>query len=50
MEMLFRSSRGVLRVASKTLRTAIRMAADRGQSFLDESTMQAALDELGAGT
>jgi type II secretory pathway predicted ATPase ExeA len=50
MEMLFRSSRGVLRVASKTLRTAIRMAAERGQSFLDEATVQAALDELGAGT
>jgi type II secretory pathway predicted ATPase ExeA len=49
MEMLFRSSRGVLRVASKTLRTAIRLAADRGQSFLDEPVVQAALDELGAG-
>lgn len=47
MEMLFRSSRGVLRVASKTLRTAIRLAADRGQAFLDEPTVQAALDELG---
>lgn len=49
MEMLFRSSRGVLRVASKTLRTAIRMAADRGQTFLDEAIVQAALDELGVG-
>jgi type II secretory pathway predicted ATPase ExeA len=49
MEMLFRSSRGVLRVASKTLRTALRMAADRGQSFLDEPVVQAALDELGVG-
>jgi type II secretory pathway predicted ATPase ExeA len=50
MEMLFRSSRGVLRVASKTLRTALRLAAERGQSFLDEATVQAAVDELGAGT
>ena len=49
MEMLFRSSRGVLRVASKTLRTAIRMAGDRGQTFLDEAVVQAALDELGVG-
>jgi Holliday junction resolvasome RuvABC ATP-dependent DNA helicase subunit len=50
MEMLFRGSRGVLRVASKALRTGIRMAADRGQSFLDEPVIQAALDELGVGT
>jgi len=50
MEMLFRSSRGILRVASKTLRTAIRIAADRGQSFLDEPVLQAALDDLGVGT
>jgi type II secretory pathway predicted ATPase ExeA len=50
MEMLFRGSRGVLRVASKTLRTAMRLAAERGQGFLDEATVQAALDELGAGT
>lgn len=49
MEMLFRASRGVLRTAAKTLRTAIRLAADRGQSFLDEPVVQAALDELGAG-
>jgi MSHA biogenesis protein MshM len=47
MEMLFRGSRGVLRTASKALRTAIRMAADREQSFLDEPVIQAALDELG---
>jgi type II secretory pathway predicted ATPase ExeA len=50
MEMLFRGSRGVLRVAAKALRTGIRMAADRGQSFLDEPVIQAALDELGVGT
>ena len=50
MEMLFRGSRGILRIASKSLRTGIRMAADRGQSFLDEAIIQAALDELGVGT
>jgi len=33
MEMLFRSARGVLRVDSKTLRTAIRTAADRASSL-----------------
>src|SRR5262249_55877834 len=48
LEMLFRLSRGVLRVASKTFRTAIRLAAERGQRFLDEATVQAAVDELGA--
>lgn len=50
MEMLYRASRGVLRAASKMLRTAIRLAADRGQSFLDEATIESALDELGAGS
>jgi MSHA biogenesis protein MshM len=50
MEMLFRGSRGILRLASRSLRTAIHMAADRGQSFLDESIIQAALDELGVAT
>ncbi len=50
MEMLFRSSRGVLRVTSKTLRTAMRLAAERGQSFLDEAIVQAAVDEFRAGT
>jgi MSHA biogenesis protein MshM len=50
MEMLFRGSRGVLRVAAKALRTGIRMAADRDQRFLDEPVIQAALDELGVGT
>jgi type II secretory pathway predicted ATPase ExeA len=48
-EMLFRSSRGVLRVASKLLRAALRIAHDRGQAFLDEPTLQAALDEVGVG-
>jgi type II secretory pathway predicted ATPase ExeA len=47
VEMLFRTSRGVLRVASKLLRAALRIAHARGQAFLDEPTLQAALDELG---
>jgi type II secretory pathway predicted ATPase ExeA len=46
-EMLFRSCRGVLRVASRILRTALRVAHERGQTFLDEHTLQAALDEMG---
>ena len=48
LEILFRASRGVLRVASKLLRAALRLAHARGQAFLDESTLQAALDETGA--
>lgn len=48
MEMLFRSSRGVLRDASKILRAAFRLAAERNQAFIDEATMQAAVDEVGA--
>lgn len=49
MEMLFRSTRGVLRSASKTLRCALRIADERGQAFLDEAVVRAAIDELGAG-
>lgn len=48
MEMLYRSSRGVLRVASKLLRTALRVAHGRNQPFIDEQVMQGALDEIGA--
>jgi type II secretory pathway predicted ATPase ExeA len=48
LEMLFRACHGVLRVASKILRSALRIAHARGQAFLDESTLQAALDEMGA--
>jgi hypothetical protein len=32
----------------RPLRTAMRIAAERGQNFLDEATVAAALDELGA--
>jgi type II secretory pathway predicted ATPase ExeA len=47
VEMLFRSSRGVLRTASLTLRAAFRIAAERDQAFVDEAVMQAAVDEAG---
>jgi MSHA biogenesis protein MshM len=47
LEMLFRSSRGVLRVAARALRTALRIAHTKGQTFIDEPTLQAALDEMG---
>ena len=47
-EMLFRACRGVLRVASRLLRAALRIAHARGQTFLDEPTLQAAIDEMGA--
>jgi type II secretory pathway predicted ATPase ExeA len=48
LEMLFRSCRGVLRIASKVLRAALRIAHARGQAFLDEPTLKDALDEVGA--
>jgi MSHA biogenesis protein MshM len=48
LEMLFRTSRGVLRVASRLLRAALRIAHTKGQAFIDEPTLQAAVDELGA--
>jgi type II secretory pathway predicted ATPase ExeA len=46
MEILFRSSRGLPRVASKILRAVLRLGADKNQSFIDEHTMQAAISEL----
>jgi MSHA biogenesis protein MshM len=48
VELLFRSSRGVLRVASKILRVAMRVAHDKNQAFLDEHAVEAALTELGS--
>ena len=44
--MLFRSSRGVLRLASRLVRASLRIAQERGQNFLDEAIVQAALEEL----
>ncbi len=43
-ELLFRASRGVPRVASNLLRRALREAHERNQSFVDEQTMEAAID------
>jgi MSHA biogenesis protein MshM len=50
VELLFRSSRGVMRIASKLLRAAMRLAHDKNQAFLDEHTLEAALAELGSTT
>jgi type II secretory pathway predicted ATPase ExeA len=43
-ELLFRASRGVPRVASSLLRQALREAHDRNQNFVDDHTMEAAID------
>lgn len=45
LEMLFRASRGVPRVASRLLRAALRLAHEKDQHFLDEHTMEAAVEE-----
>lgn len=46
LELLFRVSHGVPRAASKLLRAGLRHAHRRNQNILDESVLQAALDEL----
>ena len=43
-ELLFRASRGVPRIASNLLRAALREAHERNQTFIDEHTMEAAID------
>ena len=48
-EQLFRASRGVLRVASKVLRAALRLAHDKNQNFIDDHIMEAAIDEIPLG-
>jgi type II secretory pathway predicted ATPase ExeA len=48
VELLFRASRGVLRVAAKILRVAMRMAHEKNQAFLDEHIFEAAVAELGS--
>lgn len=45
-EMLFRTSRGVLRIASRLVRSALRYAQEHGQTFLDEAMVQHAIDEM----
>lgn len=46
LELLFRSSRGVLRVASRLLRAALRLAHDHDQTFVDDHVMQSAVDQM----
>jgi len=43
-ELLFRASRGVPRVASNLLRQALREAHERNQTFIDDHTLEAAID------
>jgi len=48
-ELLFRTSRGVPRLASKLLRAALREAHERNQNFVDDPTMEAAIDAITLG-
>lgn len=52
LEMLFRSSRGIPRLASKLLRAALHRADEAAQGFIDERIMDQALSEMAlpAGT
>ena len=43
-ELLFRASRGVPRVASNLLRRALHEAHERNQTFIDDHTMETAID------
>jgi type II secretory pathway predicted ATPase ExeA len=45
-ELLFRSSRGVIRIASRLLRAALQRAHERDQNFIDDHILEAVLDEL----
>lgn len=46
-EMLYRASRGIFRRAARLVRSALRIAEEKGQTFLDEPVVQAAIDEVG---
>lgn len=46
LEVLWRASRGIPRVASKLLRVALTIAHERDQSFVDEHIVSAAIDDL----
>ena len=48
-ELLFRASRGVPRVAAHLLRRALYEAHDRNQTFIDDHTMEAAIDQAPVG-
>ena len=45
LELLFRTCRGVPRLASRILRAALRGAHDKDQSFIDEAVMEQAIDD-----
>jgi type II secretory pathway predicted ATPase ExeA len=49
LELLFRASRGIPRMASKILRTALQLAHERDQNFIDDPVMEAAIDEMTFG-
>jgi type II secretory pathway predicted ATPase ExeA len=46
-ELLFRASRGLPRVGAKVLRAALRQAHQQDQSFVDDHTMEQAIEDLG---
>ena len=46
VELLWRTSRGLPRVAATILRAALRLAHERDQSFVDEHVLAAALDDV----
>jgi MSHA biogenesis protein MshM len=46
LELLWRASRGLPRIAAKLLRTSLMLAHDREQSFVDDTLVNAAIDEL----
>ncbi len=46
MELLFRASRGLPRLAAKLLHAALRAADQRGQAFLDDAVMTTAITDL----
>jgi type II secretory pathway predicted ATPase ExeA len=47
LEMLFRASHGIPRVASRLLRTALREAHRREQTFVDERVLETAIELMG---
>jgi type II secretory pathway predicted ATPase ExeA len=46
LELLFRASRGVLRLAARILRLALEAAHERDQNFIDDPAMEAAIDQV----
>lgn len=50
MEMLFRVSRGVPRIASRVLRAALKKAHAKNQNVVDDHTLRTAVEELAPAT